>query len=93
MVTAGDWNHLVAICEEGVRVRLYCNGELVAEKAVEGELAEIDDSLTIGYENWGGVPPQAGQSGNFRGLIDEVRIWSRLLSDEEVRAEYEAQRP
>jgi hypothetical protein len=90
-VKAGEWNHVAATCEEGVRVRLYCNGELVAEKAVEGELVEIDDSLTIGYENWGGVPAKAGQSGNFRGLIDEVRIWSRVLSEEEVRAEYEAQ--
>ena len=83
------WSHVVAVCEEGVGVKVYCNGELVGEKAATQPLAETDDVLTIGYENWGGQPAQAGQSGNFHGVIDEVKIWSRPLSPDEISEEYE----
>lgn len=86
---AGVWNHLAAVCEEGVAVRLYCNGELVGEKPVTAPLVETNDVLTIGYENWGGPNSKPGESGNFRGLIDEVKLWSRLLGPEEIKAEYE----
>ncbi|MFQ6096228.1 MAG: LamG domain-containing protein, partial [Armatimonadota bacterium] len=87
------WSHIAAVCEEGAGVRLYSNGELVAEKRVTEPLAETTDVLTIGYENWGGIPAKAGQSGNFHGFIDEVKIWSRLLSPDEIAAEYAALKP
>ncbi len=87
------WSHVAAVCEEGVGVRVYCNGELVGEKKVTQPLGVTTDVLTIGYENWGGIPPKAGQSGNFHGLIDEVKIWSRLLSPQEIKADYAALKP
>lgn len=89
----GRWAHLAATCEDGVGVRIYCNGRLVGEKAATEALVSTGNALTIGYENWGGLEAQAGVSGNFRGLIDEVAIWSRLLSPEEIAAEYERLRP
>ena len=46
--------------------------------------------LTIGYEAWGGPNSSPRESGNFVGLIDEVKIWSRALSGDEIRREYEA---
>ncbi|MCD6361326.1 MAG: hypothetical protein J7M38_10730, partial [Armatimonadetes bacterium] len=88
VLEAGKWQHITAVCEEGVGVKLYCNGELVGEKTADQPLVRTGDMMTIGYENWGGIPARAGQSGNFHGLIDEVRIWSRLLTPEEVAAEY-----
>ncbi len=82
------WNYVAATCEEGQRVRVYCNGALVGEKKVKNNLVETMQALTIGYESWGGAPANARQSGNFKGLIDEVKIWSRVLSPDEIAAEY-----
>jgi len=89
VVEGGRWNHIVAVCEDGIGARLYCNGRLVGEKAASEKLVSTGNAPTIGHENWGGVETKAGASGNFRGLIDEVAIWSRVLTDEEIAAEYE----
>jgi hypothetical protein len=89
VLTEGHWHHIAAVCEEGVGVKTYCDGELVGEKATPERLVSTGNTLTVGYENWGGLEQKPGVSGNFQGLIDEVSIWSRLLSDDEIRAEYE----
>lgn len=85
----GEWAHVGAVCEEGRRVTLYCNGVEVATKEVSQPLVDNDEPLTVGFEAWGGPDRRPDASGNFRGLIDEVRLWSRLLSADELRAEYE----
>lgn len=89
VLTEGQWHHIAAVCEEGVGVKVYCDGELVGEKATPERLMGTGNALTVGYENWGGLEQKPGVSGNFQGLIDEVSIWSRLLSADEIRAEYE----
>lgn len=92
VVHAGEWTHAAAICEEGVGVKLYCNGQLVSEKSAAEDLCETSDILTIGFEGWGGVESKPEASGNFHGLIDEVKLWSRVLSPDEIAADYEALR-
>ena len=82
------WNHVAVSCEEGKLVRIYCNGVQVAEKQVTGQLVETTQALTIGFEAWGGHPANAKNSGNFRGLIDEVKVWSRILTRDEIAAEF-----
>ena len=69
-------------------MKLYCNGKLVHEQAVTEKLVETAEPLTIGFEAWGGPRSEPGESGNFLGLIDEVKVWSRLLSPDEIAAEY-----
>ena len=86
------WHHVAAICEEGKRVRLFYDGKMVAEKSTTDPLVDNSQPLTIGYEAWGGPECSAKESGNFVGLIDEVKIWSRPLSEEEILAEYESLR-
>lgn len=83
----GEWNHVAAVCEEGASVRLYCNGQEVGMKKVSKPIEDNDLPLTIGFEAWGGLERKPGSSGNFQGLIDDVRIWSRCLPAEELRAE------
>lgn len=85
----GVWNHIAATCAEGTEVRLYCNGKLVGEKAVKEQLVETTMPLTIGYEAWGGLKSNPRESGNFVGLIDEVKVWSRLLDAREIAGEFE----
>ena len=81
--TAGNWYHVVGVYKNGDFVRLYVNGQLV--------LREETDQ-TIDTSNW--VPPTLigkprANERYFNGIIDEVRIYNRALSEEEIRALYE----
>ncbi|MBT3380009.1 MAG: hypothetical protein HN742_36070 [Lentisphaerae bacterium] len=87
---AGTWNHVAATCAEGKEIRLFCNGKLVGNKRVKEHLVETEMPLTIGYEAWGGLANNPRESGNFIGLIDEVKMWSRLLDEDEIRNDFEA---
>ncbi len=86
-VKAG-WHQIAAVCEEEKTVRLYCDGQLVGEKQVSEALVDNAEPLTIGFEAWGGPKSNSRESGNFVGLIDEVKVWSRCLSPAELQAEY-----
>jgi hypothetical protein len=88
VVKPGEWTHIAATCEEGAVVKLYCNGAPIAEKPATEALCETSDIVTIGFEGWGGADSKPESSGNFHGLIDEVKLWSRVLTAEEVAAEY-----
>jgi len=92
VLVAGEWQHVAAVVEEGKRVVLYHNGRPVATRDLAGQkLATNEQALRIGWEAWGGDPPKADVPGYLTGLIDEVKIWPRCLSPEEVAAE--ARRP
>ena len=87
-LTAGQWHHVAAVVEEGKRVTLYLDGKEYAVREVPGvPLATNDHPLRIGWEAWGGDPPDGSTPGPFRGLIDEVKIWARPLSADEIAAE------
>lgn len=74
-----DWQHLVGTAD-GEKLRLYVDGNLVATKA--GSLPAPDGSpLRIGA-----APPCL----QFGGRMDEVELWSRALSDDEIAAMYRA---
>lgn len=82
-VELNEWQHVVAQVDDGTH-RYWINGENVGE--------------------FGGKPPPPGKadtaellvgkthegSREFLGLIDEVRIWNRALSEEEVIEQMEA---
>ncbi len=68
---------------DGSKIRLYVNGVLEHEKRVFFELAYDDTPLLFGT---------SGRSfdGHFAGLIDEVAMWNRAVSSEQVAAVYAA---
>ena len=80
------WQH-VAVTVDGADVRLYRNGREVARKVFSGALAGDRTQLTVG-----GAPSSDGAatvrepSRFWRGLLDEVRLYRRALSAEEVEA-------
>lgn len=78
-VQSGLWNHLVGV-REGNELRLYVNGNLAASVQTT-EPPDYSRNLipTIG------VNSGAYSQDNYGGLIDDVRIYGRSLSDVEVQ--------
>jgi hypothetical protein len=72
------WTH-VAATYDGSTLRLYINGTQVATRAISGSVAATSGALRIGGNLfWGEY---------FAGLIDEVRIYSRVLSGAEIASD------
>lgn len=59
----------------------------MAEKKNAADRATNAEPLILGREAWGGDPPKGDTPGLFVGRLDEVRIWTRALTAEEVQAE------
>ena len=75
------WTHLAATYD-GEIVRLYVDGVNVGSKALHGELSDAPGPLTFGANHiWGE---------HYRGLIDEVRVYNRRLTREEILADMDA---
>ncbi len=97
------WSHIVGTFRKGTGLTVYIDGEVAASVPVEGTpafSAEMD--LQIGRNHYNTlmnpaalVRPEVNYpaSYSFDGIIDEVKIYSRALSAEEVKQVYEASRP
>lgn len=81
-IPLNEWTHVVAQVEDGTH-RYWLNGEHAGEFGGKNALPGAADtaSVLIGKTHEG--------NREFLGLIDEVRIWNRALSMEEVRVEME----
>ena len=75
---AATWSHL-ATTYDGANQRLYVNGVLIATQALTGKIATAPGALRIGGDSiWGE---------HFRGLIDEVRVYNRALTVDEIKSD------
>ena len=90
----GQWHHLVGIYDGGVS-QLYVDGALAASGALPGTLRNggpsgaWPDRVLIGATRSG----NAGDSYNFKGLIDEVAIYNHALPSSLVLTRYQAVMP
>ena len=75
-LTVGQWHH-VACVYDGSERKIYFDGQFDAGKADGGDIPLNDEPVTIG--TWG----SGGRF--FHGAIDEVAIFDRALSEEEIR--------
>lgn len=74
-ISAG-WNHIVLTYDKDAasnELKLYVNGALSSQKSYSLSISSTTSNLTIGY---------------FNGSFDEVRIFNRVLSPEEINASY-----
>ncbi len=78
----GRWLHLAGTFD-GQTMRLFVDGAEVASLPRPGPINRSHFDLMIG-----GFAP--GSQANFQGLVDEVRLFSRALTAEEVRASRDA---
>jgi len=82
-IDQGDWAHVVVVWrkDEGGTVQIYVNGEeTLSGKTYVNDL-DIPSSTPLSIGAWlnNGV-----EEGFFDGKIDDVRIWNRALTEEEV---------
>lgn len=85
-----SWNHL-AVSYDGSTMRLYANGAIAAELKIDREHVPVPGGLSFGRRE-----DNFGDGYKLRGAVDEVRIYDRALSLEELRLHYvkpEADRP
>lgn len=70
------WFH-VAFTNDGTTGKIYIDGKVVKEGNVPGKLKANDDPLRIAQD--------CDRPNNvFAGMIDEVRLWNRALSDRDI---------
>ncbi len=83
-VVADEWNFFVGTYD-GASVKLYANGSLVATTANTTDTLSPDGNFRIGYGEIGLFTP-----GYMYGTTDEVAVWTRALTADEVATLYAA---
>lgn len=71
-----EWIHMAGVWSDGSN-KLYINGELIAEGLAPNPPISNEFPLYIGSSPFGGIT-------NWRGLIDEVRIWNAARTEDEL---------
>jgi len=80
----GTWTHIAWVFNDtNDNIKLYVNGELDVNESETHTL--IYDTSSTGHLYLGAGPGNAYQ---LNGSLDEVRIWNRALSWEEINASY-----
>ena len=75
---SNTWSHL-ALTYDGTTLRIFVNGRLASAQPANGLLATAGTPLRIGGDSiWGEY---------FSGLIDEVRIYNRPLTANEIQVD------
>lgn len=90
-VPVGRWAHVASVLSVPNRSqRIYVNGVLVRERSLRG-----DEVIRPGKCRLGNWLPAGTLCVNraFRGRMDELAIWRRALSKEEIQQKVEAGRP
>jgi hypothetical protein len=78
-LSVGEWYHIAGTFD-GTNIKCYLNGvekDMNQISAIKG----VNARLFIGQDGWDDI---------FNGTIDEVKIYNRALSAEEIKADYEA---
>ncbi len=82
-VATGDWHHLAA-SYDGAAVVLYFDGREILRQAYTGGVCQNDEPLRIAQS----LQMGGGNTAFFHGLLDDILIYPRPLSAEEVGTLY-----
>jgi parallel beta-helix repeat protein len=87
-----QWLHL-AVVRSSIEYSIYMNGELIAS-AEAAIIADVSSTATLKFGHRGDptdTPGSEDESGFYlNGMIDEVEVFDRALSPDEIRAIWEA---
>ncbi len=82
-IDVGEW-YFAAMTYDSTDIMIYVNGELDGSVGAPGEI------LFQGAPFWfGGAPADPGQPWFLKGILDEVEIWNRAMTEEEVMETYQ----
>jgi PKD repeat protein len=84
-VTPDTWHHIVGVLH-GQTMKIYLDGELKATNTASGIINPSAQSVWIGGQNRGGLPYR------ITGFVDEVQMYNRSLSDQEISVLYQGRR-
>jgi hypothetical protein len=87
---AGRWYHM-AVIYDGQLARFYVNGEMFESIPYEKAVDSRETSIVLGAMKIAGkyVLPE----GDFDGVVDELMIFDRSMSESEIKAIYESGLP
>ena len=77
-----NWYHVVGTFD-GEKIQIYLDGELAGEKDVPNNgpvMVWNDNNIEIG-----GRPDTNGGANLYKGLLDELAVYDRVLTAEEVK--------
>ena len=83
LTAVGQWYHIAATYD-GASAKIYINGVLDNSRLASGDVSDSTGNLHIGYIFRHGVDCKP-----IDGTIDEIAIYNRALSSEEIKAHYE----
>jgi len=90
-VDGGRWHHVAGVARRndadpaGSKLEVYLDGKLMASGVYDGTICTTEKE-GLGLGDAAGIPSAASR---FRGYLDDVTMWNRALSPEEIRAHYD----
>ncbi|MFA5407932.1 MAG: LamG domain-containing protein, partial [Bacilli bacterium] len=78
-LTIGKWSNIV-ITLDGSRLKLYFDGKLYSDISYTGTLSYNTNPINIGHDG----------TSYFKGSLDEIKMYSRALSANEIEQNYKA---
>jgi N-acetylneuraminic acid mutarotase len=80
------WYHAAVVLTSDSQYRLFLNGVEKDSSTESAKPPSISNILTIGCLTNSGSHPR--YEGFFNGIIDEVMVWNKALSEDEIRQQY-----
>jgi hypothetical protein len=84
-VNTNNWYHFIFIHDEMIGGKLYINGVLTNSNLLDGSVCNSTNDLIIGADILSGSVYRF-----FNGKIDDIGIWNRALTQEEITNLYNA---
>jgi len=86
----GKWTHLAGVLTADKKLMIYVNGKLAGSTEAVGLItSDPAQAMEIGADEGGSVGEYRSPYG-FTGSVDEVRVYHRALSADEVKEHYSA---
>lgn len=79
LVNINEWSNLLYTWDNGVS-NVYLNGQLIGTANINDQVGDNSESLIIGNNDFGVF--------GFNGFIDDIGMWNRALTADEVLALY-----
>jgi hypothetical protein len=89
------WSHIVGTFEKDTGIVVYINGKKKREIGVKGQMTPASDmDVLIGRDYAKRFTDDRAQMFySFDGILDELKIYNRALTSEEIKSSFEANKP